>query len=183
MCRSEETVVDSVRINVSEWRDCCWLRQNKCLGVTDWVDNSLLTPTHLIWLSQQQSLHSDTFILTESTTVSSLRHIYSDWVNNNLFTPTHLFWRSQQQSLHSNTFILTESTTVSSLRHIYSDWVNNSLFTPTHLFWRSQQQSLHSDTFIHVDSVRINVSEWRDCCWLRQNKCVGVKRLLLTPSE
>jgi len=33
MCRSEETVVDAVRINVSEWRDCCWLSQNKCVGV------------------------------------------------------------------------------------------------------------------------------------------------------
>ena len=83
------------------------------------------------------------FILTESTTVSSLRHIYSDGVNNSLFTPTHLFWLSQQQSLHSDTFILTESTTVSSLRHIYSDGsttvsslrhiysdgVNNNLFS------------------------------------------------------
>jgi hypothetical protein len=57
MCRSEETVVDN---------------------------NSLFTPTHLFWRSQQQSLHSDTFILTESTTVSSLRHIYSDWVNKSL---------------------------------------------------------------------------------------------------
>ena len=42
--------------------------------------------THLVvfWVLKQQSLHSDTFILTESTTVSSLRHIYSDWVNKSL---------------------------------------------------------------------------------------------------
>jgi hypothetical protein len=155
MCRSEETVIDSVRINVSEWRDCCWLSQNKCVGVkSDWVNNSLFTPTHLFWRSQQQSRHSETFILTESTTVSSLRDIYSDWVNNSLFTPTHLFWLSQQQSLHSDTFILTESTTVSSLRHIYSDGFNRNCHKS---HWPLHKNTSETNTFNETSDSRTTI--------------------------